>query len=81
MATDPGGTTTDKRVRAFHLHRFKDHTGVSGRGCVAEGALFSDGSVALRWHSATASTAVYGSLDDVAAVHGHNGDTEIVWEA
>jgi hypothetical protein len=67
-------------MRAFHLHRRVDHSGVSGTGCVAEGVVFTDGSVVLRWRSATASTVVYGTLADVQAVHGHQGDTEIVWE-
>lgn len=67
-------------MRTFHLARRVDHTGVSGTGRVAEGVEFTDGTVVLRWRSATASTVVYGTLADVQAVHGHHGDTEIVWE-
>lgn len=73
--------TTERRVRVFHLHRRIDHTGISGTGCVAEGVVFSDGTVAIRWRSATASTVVYDTLAKVKAVHGHGGSTEIVWEA
>lgn len=68
-------------ARAFHLQRDKDHNGVSGTGRVAEGCEFSDGTVVLRWLSATASTVVYGTLADAVRVHGHGGSTRVVWEA
>jgi hypothetical protein len=66
-------------MRRFELHRDQDVTGVSGAGVVAEGVLFSDGRAALRWLTATASTAVYDCLTDVATIHGHDGSTRIVW--
>lgn len=59
----------------FHLVRDEDESGVSGTGRVAVGVVFPDGTVALRWNTATASTAVYDSLEDVITIHGHGGKT------
>ncbi len=45
-----------------------------------EGVEFSDGSVAIRWLTAKRSTAVWASMDDMIAVHGHpEYGTEFVW--
>jgi len=63
--------------RRFLLVRHQDVSGVSGTGTVAEGVVFSDGTAALRWRSAHASTAVYDSIDTLTAIHGHGGNTEI----
>src|SRR5205085_3748143 len=38
-----------RRVATFHLLRYEDESGVSGTGWVAEGAVFSNGWVALTW--------------------------------
>lgn len=65
--------------RPFVLRRAVDHTGVSGTGTVAEGALFTDGTAVIRWRGRHASTVVWASLDDALAVHGHNGDTRAVF--
>ncbi|MDX6237624.1 MAG: hypothetical protein QOG10_2439 [Kribbellaceae bacterium] len=65
--------------RRFWLDRQTDISGVSGIGEVAEGIQFTDGSIALRWISATPCTAVFDHLDQVAAVHGHGGVTTIRW--
>lgn len=65
--------------RSFVLNRQRDSTGISGTGVVAWGVRFPDGVCVLRWCSEHRSTAVYESIDDVLAIHGHGGDTEIVW--
>jgi hypothetical protein len=65
--------------RRFLLVRHVDVSGVSGTGPVAEGVMFTDGSVALRWPSQTPCTAVWPSLAAVVAVHGHQGQTEVLW--
>lgn len=65
--------------RRFQLFRIEDETGVSGTGVIVEGVEFSDGSVALRWLSDRTSTAIYGSIDDVEAIHGHGGKTRVQW--
>lgn len=66
-------------MRLFELLRNEDATGVSGTGVVAEGVEFSDGSCAMRWRSSLASTAIYGSVDDVVAIHGHEGRTRLIY--
>jgi L-alanine-DL-glutamate epimerase-like enolase superfamily enzyme len=65
--------------RRFVLRRNEDETGISGVGEVAEGVQFTDGTCAMRWRTALASTAVYDSVDDVEAIHGHQSRTLIVW--
>ena len=65
--------------RPFVLRRAEDVSGVSGTGDVAEGVVFSDGTVALRWRGGKASTVLWSSLDDAIAVHGHDGRTKVVF--
>lgn len=68
----------------FVLVRTIDKSGVSGTGIVASGIEWPDGTVALRWHSNAdpcppSSTAVYASIDDLLAIHGHDGTTTVRW--
>lgn len=63
----------------FYLDRRKDRTGVSSVGRVADGTQFSDGTVVLRWRTSQPSTVVYASIDACVHVHGHGGDTRLVW--
>lgn len=65
--------------RLFQLHRLVDATGVSGTGIVAEGIQYSDGHVSLRWLGRVKSTVSYDSILDVVAIHGHGGQTQVVW--
>lgn len=65
--------------RMFDLIRSRDVSGKSGEGAVAEGFVFEDGTVAMRWRSNRASTNIYASVDDVIEVHGHGGSTELVF--
>lgn len=64
-------------ARTFILHRYEDRSGVSGTGQVAEGCEFSDGAVAVRWFGEHPSTAAWGDIRDVEAVHGHGGLTVV----
>jgi len=41
--------------------------------------VFVDGTAVLRWRTGTASTAVYASIADVEAIHGHGGKTRVVF--
>lgn len=66
-------------MRTFVLQRDEDETGISGTGTVAEGVMFSDGSIVLRWRGVHRSTVLWDSIDDVQAIHGHQGKTRIVW--
>lgn len=67
--------------RSFILVRETDPTGISGTGPVAEGVEFSDGTVALRWMGKWPTSVVFHErgIEAVNTVHGHNGDTKIVW--
>jgi hypothetical protein len=69
-------------MRLFVLDRTEDISGTSGTGRVAEGVVFTDGTAVLRWRTVPyASTAIYDSIDDLHAIHGHGGATQIVWLA
>ena len=48
-------------------------------GIVAYGVQFPDGTVALRWGGERPSTVVHESMENVRAIHCHNGKTEVVW--
>ncbi|MFF9215586.1 hypothetical protein [Streptomyces viridosporus] len=65
--------------RLFYLQRDHDVTGVSGTGRVANGVLWPDGTVTLRWVGDRPSTVHWDRLDDAEAIHGHGGATRIVW--
>jgi len=67
-------------MKLFHLERTEDASGVSGIGKVAEGVVFDDGTVVLRWLTDVKSTVVFESIRDVESVHGHEGKTRIVYE-
>lgn len=66
-------------MRRFQLERDVDETGISGTGLVAWGVLFPDGKVITRWNGLIAQVSVWESIEDVRAVHGHNGLTRVVW--
>lgn len=65
--------------RLFDLVRYRDETGVSGTGKVAEGVLFADGQCVMRWCTSTRSTAIYETIADLIRIHGHNGATQVRW--
>jgi hypothetical protein len=71
---------TRTKVRTFHLLRLEDESGVSGTGWVAEGAVFSNGWVALLWLTETPSLNFYPSIEAVQSVHGHGGLTRVVYD-
>lgn len=71
---------TDVQTRRFHLQRLHDVTGVSGTGRVADGVLWPDGSVSIRWRGDRPSTVFWDDVAHVEAVHGHGGHTRIVWD-
>ena len=64
-------------AKLFVLNRLEDATGVSGTGIVAEGVIFSNGKCAVSWLTDVSSVAVYDSIEDVQAIHGHDGKTVI----
>lgn len=67
-------------MKQFYLLRLEDESGVSGTGRVAEGVIFSNGRCALNWLTAYESQAIYPSIDELEAIHGHGGKTKVVYE-
>lgn len=67
-------------MRKFYLERIEDVSGTSGTGRVAEGVVFSNGWCALHWLTEHTSVAVYPSVADLEAVHGHDGATKVVMD-
>ena len=65
-------------MKPFWLKRVEDESGVSGVGLVAEGVVFSNGWCALTWLTEHTSIAFYQNIEDVEAIHGHDGKTKIV---
>lgn len=68
-------------MKQFWLKRKQDVSGTSGTGIVAEGIIFSNGWCAIHWLTQYTSVAFYQSISECEAIHGHNGATEIVYEA
>jgi hypothetical protein len=66
-------------MRRFYFVRQTDVSGTSGTGAVCEGVWFSDGRVVIHWLTYLSSVAIYDSIDDAIAIHGHGGETNIVW--
>ncbi|MFJ3949010.1 hypothetical protein ACIPXV_02925 [Streptomyces libani] len=66
-------------TRTFELHRDRDISGVSGTGIVADGCVWPDGAVSIRWRGDYPSTVSWNSVADAEHVHGHGGATRIVW--
>lgn len=65
--------------RLFHLQRDTDHSGASGTGTVADGVLWPDRTVTLRWRGPMPSTVNWNELAHAQAIHGHDGATRIVF--
>jgi hypothetical protein len=65
--------------RRFYLDRNTDVTGASGTGRVADGVLWPDGTVTIRWRGEHQSTVNWDNLDSAERVHGHDGATRIVY--
>jgi hypothetical protein len=66
--------------RSFLLVRHRDVSNVSGTGVVAEGTEWTDGSASLRWRGEHATTTFFETgLRSILAVHGHDGQTEIMF--
>lgn len=78
-------TNKKEQARTFKLYRpDKAPDGISYLEPTVsplEGCLFSDGSLAVRWMTLAHSTAVWPSLKDFMAVHGHSDyGSYIVWD-
>lgn len=78
---EPEATAADAaRPRLFHLERDVDATGVSGTGRVADGVVWPDGTATMHWRGEQPSTVHWTELAHAKAVHGHGGQTRIVFD-
>ena len=68
-------------MRTFIMVRDEDVSGVSGTGVVADGVVFPDGTVAIRWRGDARSTVVWATLAEAEAVHGHDGRTRFITQS
>ncbi len=67
------------KFKEFHLVRTEDVHGVSGTGVVARGILFpKDSKAVVEWESDFDTITIFGSLEEVEAIHGHEGKTKVV---
>ena len=67
------------KLQQFYLHRKTDVSGISGTGVIAHGVILPSGSVVMEWVTTHGSIAIYKSINEIQAVHGHNGQTEIIY--
>ena len=67
-------------MKTFYLQRDQDISGASGTGRVAEGVVFSNGKVSLTWLTKHSSVVFYDCIEDVEIIHGHNGNTRVIYE-
>lgn len=70
------GGTRKTQIRRFLLIRNQNSPGIS-EDVLAEGTVFSDGLSVIRWLHEPCSMAVFNTVDDVLAVHGHEGETQL----
>lgn len=66
-------------MKCFELHRDVDVSGTSGIGRVAQGVEFDNGYCALTWLTLHTSVAFYPSIATLERIHGHQGQTRVVW--
>jgi hypothetical protein len=67
-------------MKTFYLDRKSNGEELSGVGKVAEGVIFTDKTVALRWLKWPHSVGFYQSVEDMIFLHGHEGRTTIVFD-
>ncbi|MEV6836796.1 hypothetical protein AB0N17_20190 [Streptomyces sp. NPDC051133] len=64
----------------FFFRRNEDVTGISGEGHIADGVLWPDGTVSLRWRGPHPKIDFCDrGIDTAEFVHGHGGSTQIVF--
>jgi hypothetical protein len=66
-------------MRRFLLRRDEDINETSGVGYVAEGLEFWDGTCAMHWRTPINSTTIYRGIEDLVAIHSHEGRSTIEW--
>ena len=69
----------ERMTKTFTLVRDRDVTGISGTGVVAEGITFQGGQTVICWTCPPFTVSIFPSPEAVLDVHGHHGNTRIVW--
>lgn len=65
-------------ARPFVLARHEDHSGISGVGIIAEGVAWTGGTASLHWMTEWEAFVHWpGGVEEILAVHGHNGSTVV----
>jgi len=67
-------------LKTFILQRNDDETGISGTGIVARGVVLESGQVVMEWRTFHSSITIFKNIEDVAAIHGHNGKTVVIFD-
>jgi hypothetical protein len=73
----PSPVPLPSKIIPFYVCRDHDVNGNSGCGIVAEGVIFSNGKCVMQWIHDIASIATFDNVNDLLAIHGHNGKTVI----
>jgi hypothetical protein len=71
------GGTRKTRMRRFLVIRNQEVSDIPNSDVIAEGTVFSDGMSVIRWLREPCSMSVFNTVDDVLAVHGHEGKTQL----
>jgi hypothetical protein len=66
--------------RVFRVERDTDINEASGTGHVADGIVWPDRTVTMRWRGERPSTVHWDDLADAIEIHGHNGATRFVFD-
>ena len=65
-------------LKVFHLNRKVDVGSGLGKGIIADGIIFHDGAIAVRWRRELGpSTSTFNTIEDMMKIHG-KGETEML---
>lgn len=65
-------------IQEFYLIRNKDVNGISGTGIVARGVILPTGRCVMEWQTIHPTITIYGNIDEIKFLHGHEGATEVI---
>ena len=66
-------------MKLFNIVREIDNTGISGTGIVAEGVIFDDGSVVLRWLGELSTIVLHKNIESVEKISCSHSKSKIVY--
>lgn len=70
------------KTKNYWLYRLVDSTGISGRGLVANVAVFPNGRAVVAWcvPGKPNSVSVFDTVEDLMSIHGHGSNTILIPE-